>query len=49
MRKKKTNKQNILFLFQSESNGVPEMKNGTEPMDKEEAVRAYNGLCESKK
>lgn len=38
-----------IFLFQPESNGVPEMKNGTEPMDKEEAVKAYNGLCESKK
>lgn len=42
-------KKKKLFLFQPESNGVPEMKNGTEPMDKEEAVRAYNGLCESKK
>ncbi|TWW66679.1 Unconventional myosin-Vb [Takifugu flavidus] len=32
-----------------ESNGVPEMKNGTGPMDKEEAVKAYHGLSESKK
>lgn len=42
-------KNQTLFLFQPESNGVPEMNNDTEPIDKEEAVKAYNGLCESKK
>lgn len=36
-------------FFKPESNGVPEMKDGTEPIDQEEAVKAYNGLSESKK
>ncbi|XP_045923815.1 unconventional myosin-Vb [Micropterus dolomieu] len=31
-----------------ESNNVPEL-NSKEPVDKEEALRAYHGLCESKK
>ncbi|XP_078142481.1 unconventional myosin-Vb isoform X1 [Centroberyx gerrardi] len=32
-----------------ESNNVPELNNSKEPLDKEEAVKAYHGLCESKK
>lgn len=40
----------IVFpLFQQESNNVPDGKNSDEPMDKEEALKAYHGLCESKK
>ncbi|KAM6976063.1 unconventional myosin-Vb isoform 1-T1 [Tautogolabrus adspersus] len=32
-----------------DSNNVPEVNNSKEPVDKEEAVKAYHGLCESKK
>ncbi|XP_022624059.1 unconventional myosin-Vb isoform X1 [Seriola dumerili] len=32
-----------------ESNNVPEVENSKEPVDKEEALRAYHGLCDSKK
>uniref|UniRef100_A0A8C7GVV8 Myosin VB n=1 Tax=Oncorhynchus kisutch TaxID=8019 RepID=A0A8C7GVV8_ONCKI len=32
-----------------ETNNVPEWTNSKKPIDKEEAVRAYHGLCESKK
>ncbi|XP_030005136.1 unconventional myosin-Vb isoform X2 [Sphaeramia orbicularis] len=32
-----------------ESNNMPELNNSKEPIDKEEAVKAYHGLCESKK
>ncbi|XP_023254946.1 unconventional myosin-Vb-like, partial [Seriola lalandi dorsalis] len=31
-----------------ESNNVPEVENSKEPVDKEEALRAYHGLCDSK-
>lgn len=39
----------IVFPFQQESNNVPDGKNSDEPMDKEEALKAYHGLSESKK
>ncbi|XP_060917898.1 unconventional myosin-Vb isoform X2 [Labrus mixtus] len=32
-----------------DSDNVPEVNNSKEPVDKEEAVKAYQGLCESKK
>ncbi|XP_034402698.1 unconventional myosin-Vb isoform X1 [Cyclopterus lumpus] len=32
-----------------ESSKVPEVNNSNEPVDKEEAAKAYHGLCESKK
>ncbi|XP_078127803.1 unconventional myosin-Vb isoform X1 [Sander vitreus] len=32
-----------------EENKVPELNNSNEPLDKDEALKAYHGLCESKK
>lgn len=37
------------FISSQERNNVSEEKNSEEPMDKEEALKAYQGLSESKK
>ncbi|XP_030598525.1 unconventional myosin-Vb isoform X2 [Archocentrus centrarchus] len=41
--------ENILSLNVTETDSSPVVNNSTDPLDKEEALRAYHGLCESKK
>ncbi|XP_031596926.1 unconventional myosin-Vb isoform X2 [Oreochromis aureus] len=40
--------ENILSLNTTETDSSPVVNNSKEPVDKEEALKAYHGLCESK-
>lgn len=37
------------LLFQTERNEVPELTNSKEPLDKDEALKAYHGETEAKR
>lgn len=39
----------MLLLFQQQSSEAPEVSEDKEPLDSEEALKAYHGLRESKK
>lgn len=39
----------VLSVSEQETDSTPVVNNSKEPVDKEEALKAYHGLCESKK